>query len=388
MTGSTRKRGKTWSYIIDIGKIDGKRKQKEKSGFATQKSAQAALTTALNELNTTGIYVESKKITFQELFEEFITNEANLTRKYPTIVRYKSLYNNHLYEPFASQYIFNISPQQIQKWLLTKTGTYSEEYVKSIFNLLLVIFGYALKMEYLMKSPLSKVTAPKNPRNVDDIEIYTKDDLLALNDRLSSTNLQPALQLGIHLGVRAGECYALRWSDFDLEKSIVVIDKQLQYQDKRWSFTTLKTHNSYRTISFGDNLKSYLLTLKQKQEEARNFLGEMYKTNLIVDTRQKQPIVINVDDFVNTKPDGSMLNTNSHKIISRIVKKEKLIDKDFKFHNIRHTHATILLESGINPKYIQERLGHSKLEFTLRLYTHVTRKMETEASESLDRYFE
>lgn len=79
-----------------------------------------------------------------------------------------------------------------------------------------------------------------------------------------------------------------------------------------------------------------------------------------------------------------MLNTHSHrhKAISRIARDELAID--FKFHNMRHTHATILLEQGVNPKYIQERLGHSRLGFTLKLHTHVTRKMERDSANALD----
>ena len=304
MKGSTRKRGKTWSYIIDIGKIDGVRKQKEKGGFLTQKEAQMALISALNEMNTTGNHKEDTKITFQELFKEFIEIEAPMTRSHSTIVRYKSIYQNHLFDNFASQYIFNISHQQIQAFLIEKNKSYSEEYTRSIFNLLLVIFKYAIKMDYLAKSPFIKVIVPKNPRIADEVEIYTKTDLI-----------------------------------------------------------------------------------KKKQNEARVFLGEMYKDNMVADARIKDEQIVVVDNFVNIKPDGCMLTKNNHKIVSRIVKNENLIVTDFKYHNLRHTHATILLESGINPKYIQERLGQSKLEFTLRLYTHVTRKMEQEASALLDKFF-
>lgn len=89
-----------------------------------------------------------------------------------------------------------------------------------------------------------------------------------------------------------------------------------------------------------------------------------------------------IDDFVNVKLNGDMLTTNSIKFMSRVCKKDLGIH--FKYHNLRHTYATILAESGVSPRYVQEMLGHSKLEFTLRYYTHVTEKMGILARNALE----
>ena len=80
-----------------------------------------------------------------------------------------------------------------------------------------------------------------------------------------------------------------------------------------------------------------------------------------------------------------MLTTNSIKFLARIIKEDLGIH--FKFHNLRHTYATVLAENGMNPRYVQEMLGHSKLEFTLRYYTHVTEKMSGEAEKALTSAF-
>lgn len=89
-----------------------------------------------------------------------------------------------------------------------------------------------------------------------------------------------------------------------------------------------------------------------------------------------------ITDFVNVKVNGEMLTTNSIKFMSRTIKTE--LDILFKFHNLRHNYATILAESGISPRYVQETLGHSKLEFTLRYYTHITEKMGGMARQALE----
>lgn len=80
-----------------------------------------------------------------------------------------------------------------------------------------------------------------------------------------------------------------------------------------------------------------------------------------------------------------MLTTDSQKVLSRISKDELGIE--FKFHNLRYTHSTMLAEKGVNPKYAQERLGHDKLELTLRYYTHVTDTMHNQVAEIIDELF-
>jgi len=379
MQGSVRKRGKTWSYRIDIGKIDGKRKQKEKGGFRSKKEAQHALNIALNELNYAGKIFENKKITLQELYDNFINNEAPMTRKFSTIKRYKSLYANHL-DTFGFKYLTSITTEELQIFLSSKTKKLSNEYVRSLYNFLSLLFKYAERMEYLKDNPMHKVVPPKN-KNTKDIKVYTLEELNLLNTRLSTTNLQPAFQTGINTGVRAGECYALRWSDVDFDNNSIVINKQLQYYNKRWCFTTLKTQNSYRAIKISNSFKQYLLNLKKQQELSKQFYEASYKINVIIDARSNTNKAVKVDDFINVKPNGQMLTPYSNKVISRIASECGI---NFKYHNLRHTHATLLLEKGVNPRYIQQRLGHSKLEFTLRLYTHVTYNMDTKVSEILD----
>lgn len=232
---------------------------------------------------------------------------------------------------------------------------------------------------------MNKVIAPKKSvdANRDTEKTYSKTEIDTMYKRLESTNLQPAFILGYALGLRAGENYALRWCDFDFINNTVTICKQLQYYEKRWCFTTLKTSNSYRTIVFGNSLRDYLLSLKQQQKLSKKFYNDCYKNNTVLDiTNKEKPKTITVEDFVNIKPNGQMLNTYSHKVISRIMKDEFNID--FKFHNLRHTHATNLCELGIHPKYAQERLGHSKPEFSIKKYTHTTSTMHERAKKIMD----
>ena len=145
----------------------------------------------------------------------------------------------------------------------------------------------------------------------------------------------------------------------------------------------LKTKNAYRSVNITDSFCTYLKNLKAQQDENRAIYGDGYKRNFVTERLIKnKENLIKVTDFVNVKTNGEMLTTNSIKFLSRTIRDELGIQ--FKFHNLRHTYATILAESGISPRYVQEMLGHSKLEFTLKYYTHVTEKMGALARNALE----
>lgn len=377
------KKGATRSYRLDLGKLDGKRKQIERSGFKTEKEADAALIEALNGFTKTGILLEDKKITFEQIFKEFIETEAPNTRRYATITQYNSLYKNHFQE-FAPRYIFQISEKQIQEFINIKCETLSDEYVRSLYNFLLVLFNFAIKRKYLKTSPMINVHQPQSYRDYGDIKTYTKEELQLMDTRFKSTNLYTAFLLGANLGIRVGECFALRFSDINWEKETIRIDKQLQFQNKMWSLIYPKTQNAVRTIKLSKNLIEHLKLLQKINEALKVDYGLAYKTNIVMEKRGKSEKLLTIPDFINIKPNGQMLTTDSQKILSRIAKTE--LNIDFKYHNLRHTHATLLAENGVNPKNVQERLGHGKLEITLRYYTHVTDAMHEHLSKLVDTF--
>ena len=128
MQGSVRKKGATWSYRIELGMAAGKRNQVERSGFKTKSEATKAMNEVIYHYNMTGDFVENKKITFKEVYNEFIEKEAPATRAYATVVRYKSLYRNHLQKPFDIYYMYQITPKMIDDFINEKMMSYSVNY--------------------------------------------------------------------------------------------------------------------------------------------------------------------------------------------------------------------------------------------------------------------
>ena len=401
--GTVRKRGDTWSYRVDLGVVNGKRTQKEKGGFATKKEAVAAMTAVENSLLSSGTYIEpEQRVTLQQLYEEFITEEAPLTRKYATIVRYQSLYRNQLSRELGTFYLYQITTDRIQKFINFKVQEekskqsgqtnqgLSASYVRSVYNFLLVLFAYAIKKKkYIKNNPMDDVVPPRDYRAYGkEIRYYTREQIDWMNKRFQSTNLYTAYQLGLYLGVRVGECYALRFGDIDWNKSTINVGAQLQFQNKAWSLVYPKTPNSIRTIKINHKLLEYLKDLQIKYQQNKELFGAGWKgsNNRILDRRPeffgKPAVMITVEDFINIKPNGEMYVTSSNKTLARICKNEAGFL--FKFHYLRHTHATILASRGVNPRYVMERLGHGKIDVTLKYYTHVTDEMHEQVAAIID----
>ena len=236
----------------------------------------------------------------------------------------------------------------------------------------------------MKKNPMDEVDAPPDPRHLKEYQFLTREERQKIQERIASTNVQVAYYLALNTGVRVSECFALCWSDVDFVNRKVRVNKQMRYEDRKWCFTPLKTINSYRDVGVTSSFIRYLQEVKRYQEEARAFYGDGYCSgNVVWDRREKnQDEKLIVRDLINVKQNGVMLTPNSEKFLAHIIKEDCGIP--FKFHNLRHTYATILAENGAHPRYVQQQLGHAKFEFTLRYYTHVTAKMGEQAMECLE----
>ena len=353
--------------------------------MALKKECEIAMNKAIEEINNTGAYIKVKKIILDDVFNEFIKLEAPLNKKGITILKYISVYKSIIKDTFGDKYMHIIKATDIQQHYLHSLEKYSLDYVKASHNVLNLLFDYAIRMEYIKDNTMDKVSQPyKSLRGKSDINIFSEEQLSWLSNRLTNTDLKTPFMIGIHTGARTGEIYGLRWSDIDFENDTITINKQLQWYNRIWYLDVLKTNNSYRTIKFGKVLKDYLLQEKEKYDRCKSAGAYTYKNKVIMKYLGQKELSI-VDDFVNISKNGKVLNTYSNPRFTRICKNEKGFD--FKFHNLRHTHATMLLEAGVNPKYIQERLGHATFEFTLKLYTHTTVKMDNFAAKVSDEIF-
>ena len=198
-------------------------------------------------------------------------------------------------------------------------------------------------------------------RRKGDIKAWDVDQLRAFLDDVGSHRLFPAMHLSAHTGMRRGEVLGLRWSDLDpanlrlsVQQALVSIAYEVQLSD-------VKTDNGRRTIDLGEGTVAVLEQWRQTRTDER-------------DGRRPAD-----SDLVFTTPDGSWVHPHSFsQIFDRRV--EKLEVPTISLHDLRHTHATIMLKAGVPVKVVSERLGHANAAFTMSVYQHVLPGMQAEAA--------
>ncbi|OAH59400.1 integrase [Domibacillus aminovorans] len=366
MKGSVKKNKQTgkWDFVIDIGKdlMTGKRKQKKKRGFDTKKEAEKALTVLLNELNQ-GLYIEPSKQAYSDYIHFWLNIKAH-EMSIQTLKAYKSYLKNHIASSLGTLSLASLTPMHIQGFVgeLRRKGL-SEWTVKRIFNVVNASLNAAVKMELIQKNPASTIEKPKVITketaiwNISEVALFLKHSI--------SSPYFIAYLLAITTGMRQGEILGLRWKDVDFENECLYIRQTLTHDGKEFK-EGAKSKASNRSVGL-DTIT--LSTLKQHRKQiATNKLklGAAYIDN----------------DLVVCSANGKPINPrNLLRSFYNLLEKSSL--PKIRFHDLRHTHASLMLQQGENIKLISERLGHSSIKITLDTYSHVLPNMQQEASNRL-----
>lgn len=412
MTGSVRKRGSTWSYCFDMGKVNGKRQRKEKGGFRTKKEADVALAKAIAEYNTAGQVFTPEDITVSDYLDDWFSQYVKMNLKYNTQLAYITVIEKHLKPEFGKYRLQALSAPAIQEYVnRMKSKGFAKTTLKNIFYTLSAALDYAAEpLHYVQFNICDRVKFPKYENSRQELHVYIKpEDMKRILERFPvSTPYYVPIMIGYYTGLRISECFGLTWDNIDLEKKTITVDHQVvkrnfsdvqtaSNKDRKklkkslWYFQTPKTKTSNRTIKIGETLCSVLKNAKHQKNLNRMKYGKLYteyylkpETDEKGETIQQLvpvPRFIPVDlppaDLVCIRDDGTYCSTDSFKVVSRVVNKDLHIA--FNYHSLRHTHATMLIEAGANLKDVQERLGHSNIQTTMNKYVHNTEEMRNES---------
>lgn len=387
MQGGVRKRGTSWYYYYEVGKVDGKRKRIERKGGTTKTEALKALREALTEFERAGTHVDESNMSVADYFDFYYKEYVLVNCKYNTQVNYRLIIDKHIKPALGIYKLKSLSPAVLQEFLNKK---YLDGFVKnSVANFFGVLSG-ALRMavypyKYIKDNPMQYVTMPKSQgkkSTKEDLKIITIAQFNKIIERFpESSSFYIPVQIAFHTGMRAAEVCGLTWDCVDLENQTITVEK-LIYKEEVWTFGTPKTESSERTITIGNTLTNILKIHKKNQIENRLKYGKYYASNTY-EFKDRNKIYTSVD-LLSTKENGELISTDSLKYLSRVVNYSLGID--YNFHSLRHTHATMMREAGADYKEIQERLGHSKLATTMDTYSHVTPKVKKDAVDKFEKY--
>lgn len=407
MQGGVRKRGSTWSYYFDLGKVDGKRKKKEKGGFRTKKEAEAALAAAMNEYNNAGQVFEPSEITVSDYLDQWYELSCKLNLKYNTQVGYLRIIEGHLRPKFGAYKLKAINSAVLQEYANSlKLNGYSKSHIVGILTVFQSALDYAIEpLHYISQNPMKSVKFPKVERKPRERIILTLDEWQQIIDRFRETRYYIPLMIGFYTGLRISEAFALTWDDIDFEKRTLSVNKQVVKRNfgadvrkvveekgkkemrSSWYFTTPKTQSSVRTIPFGDTLYQALKQERTEQMKSEMKHGEYYTIHVLkkeIDEKGNDMFrIVPVQKCLESQlqrvrlicitENGQYTSTDSFKYCSRVIHNEMQLA--FDYHSLRHTHATMLIEAGANVKNVQMRLGHTNIQTTLQTYVHDTEKM-------------
>ena len=340
---------KTGKWLIQYRYTDwqGKRRKSTKRGFATKREAEEWLRN----------FLIKQKADFDMKFEDFwkmyyadietrLREHTMRTKKY--IVELKIL------PYFGNKRVNDITAADIRQWQneLIKMG-YSPTYLKTINNQLSAIFNYAVRYYDLKSNPCAKAGSMGKSK-AEEMDFWIGEEFRKFIDSVMNKRLSYMAFMTLYwTGMRMGELLALNPKDVDLEKRTISITKSYQRLGKKDVITPPKTPKSKRVITIPEflaaDIKDYMDSLYDLQENDRLFPITKYYLE--------------------------------HEM-QRGIKESGV--KRIRVHDLRHSHASMLIELGFSPLEIANRLGHEKVETTLNTYAHLYPNKQTKLAERLD----
>lgn len=292
---------------------------------------------------------EEKGKLLLEVSDEWLSTKEK-TLAYSTYTRYVR-YTNQLCGYFPNRHIKDITADELEYTMQDMSEKqYSTKTITDYHSVFCAIFKYAKRKMYIKENVAEDTEVIKGQPPIERTPLA---DDIKVSDLLKYT-FGTLVYFLIYTGLRKGEALALQWKDIDFENKIIHITKSVYFVSNKPYIKTPKTKSGIRDVILLDNLAGVLKPLKKKP-----------------------------DDYVFNK-DGKLLGKSYFTRQWEKFKKESGID--ITAHPLRHTYATMLFEMGINEKDAQELMGHSSIQVTHNVYTHIRQKHKDALAEKMNNY--
>lgn len=388
MAGSLEKRGEnSWRLVYFKGRDqNGKRIRYTDTYKGNRTQAKKALAAFVTKIES-GIFVDSKNLTLSKFTEQWVDNHVSkLAPK--TQGEYKRMLELHILPQLGNIKLADIRPTHIMKFYKFlqqdgirqdgKSGKLSERSIRYYHAVLSSMLQDAVQWQLIVSNPTSRVEAPK----------VHKKQTVFLNETQSAELLQTLISepikyrvlvaLALFTGCRRGELLGLEWNNIDMDKGQLAITKQSQYTPETGIVDKApKTYNSNRLIALPPSIVLLLKEYKVAQNEERLKMGTLWhNSDRLFTTWNGKPMHPDTvsswfKDFQNKHNEENLKN-----------KKEPL--PHIRFHDLRHTSASLLIAQGVPLKNVSSRLGHSSITITADIYSHALQSVDKEAARKLE----
>lgn len=336
----------TWYALFYYTDWKGEKKRKKKRGFKLKKEAQEYEREFLSTVQ------ESHDMRFDSFVDLYINDMRSRLRE-STMDTKLCLINSKVLPYFKDLKLSDIKATTIRQWQNELLDSdYEATYIRTINNQLSAIFNYGVKYYDLPSNPCHKA-GTIGKKHATGIEFWTLNEFKTANTHNSTYEYQLLFKILFWTGIRIGEMFALNKNDFDFDNQTLSISKSLQRLKGKDIITEPKTPKGNRVIT----LPKFLC------EEVNAYF------NTFMDLKD--------DSRLTYLTKGAL-----HAEMNRVVKSSGM--KKIRVHDLRHSHASLVIDLGFNILLLSERLGHEKIETTLNTYSHLYPDRRREIADKLE----
>jgi integrase len=362
-----------WCGVLNLGWENGHRKRKYFYG-ATAAEVQEQLLKARSD-HARGLPVAVERQTIAQYLDQWLEHTLKARAKPRSYESFSTIARLHINPAIGKIQLHKLTPQHIQRLLDEKSKEgLSPQTVTNIRTVFRSALSQAVKWNLVSRNSAALVDAPRIPQR--KIEPLNPEHARKLLEVASGSRYEAIYTVALTLGLRRGETLGVRWSDIDLEGRALRVSQSVQrlstgLKEGRKSelrATETKTDGSRRTIALPDSVVRALRAHRVHQAQERLVAGTLWEDHGLVFTnrvgRPIEPILI-------------------HREYKSLLKKAGL-PTTLRFHDLRHSAASLLLAQGVHPRAIMELLGHSSITVTMNTYGHVLPAMMREAADKMD----
>jgi integrase len=359
-----------WDAIADMrDPVTGKRKQ-PKATFRTEREAEQWLTERQGEIHK-GIAVTRDRQTVGTYLDYWLTNIAQHRVRPTTFASYRQIIHNRIVSVLGAVELQKLAPAQVQALYSSllaggrvdgRGKALSPRSVKYAHTILRSALKDAVKLGLVSRNVCDATTPPKAPR--PPVQCWDMDEVRTFLEVARTDRFAALWILALHTGMRRGELLALRWRDVDLDAGTCTVRQSLVQSGGIIAFQEPKTSSGRRTIALDATCIAALREHRARQNEQRLKMGEMWQDTGLLFT---------------TETGTHLYPSNVNRYTKALMAKAGV--QRIPFHGLRHTHATLLMKHGVQPKVASERLGHAGIAITLATYSHVLPQMQQQAAD-------
>lgn len=361
----------TWVATVDLGWVNGKRKRKAVYG-KTRKEVADKLK-ALHRDIEAGINVAPERQTVKKFLETWLEQTIKPRLRAKTYRSYEQIVRVHLVPHLGHYQMTKLAPEHVQAMLNSLQGSSGTdakllsprtiEYIRAILRQAL---NQALRWGSVPRNVAILVDGPRVEKfKITPLSIQQIQQFLSA---AAGHRFEPLYRLTLSLGLRIGEVLGLGWEHIDFAQATIQISGALQELGGRSSLVETKTKSGVRTLAMSPALSLALHAHQQAQARERADVGDAWQEH----------------DLVFPSSVGTPMSARNLQRHFKTVLAAAGLPATIRFHDLRHSCATLLIAQGVHQRVVMEILGHSQISLTMNTYAHVLPETQREAAVKLD----